>query len=227
MKKFGNILWGLVLIALGIIFGLNAVGLTNINIFFRGWWTLFIIIPSFIELIKGNSRMWSFIWLVIGIVLLLCAQKILSFSLIGKLIFPFILVMIGISIIFKDTLNKKVADKIRDLNSNKGNFEEYCATFGEQKADLSGQEFNGANLDAVFGSVELDISKAIIKKDQVINASAIFGGIEIRVPTGVNIKVKSTPIFGGVDNKLKIDYNESLPTIYINGVALFGGVEIK
>lgn len=227
MKKFGNILWGLVLIALGIIFGLNAVGLTNINIFFRGWWTLFIIIPSFIELIKGNSRMWSFIWLVIGIVLLLCAQKILSFSLIGKLIFPFILVMIGISIIFKDTLNKKVSDKIRDLNSNKGNFEEYCATFGEQKADLSGQEFNGANLDAVFGSVELDISKAIIKKDQVINASAIFGGIEIRVPTGVNIKVKSTPIFGGVDNKLKIDYNESLPTIYINGVALFGGVEIK
>lgn len=227
MKKFGNVLWGLVLIVVGVIFGLNAIGVTDINIFFRGWWTLFIIVPSFIELIRSTNKMWSFIWLCIGIALLLCAQNILSFSLIGKLIFPFILVMIGISIIFKDTFNKKIADKIKNLNSEKGNFEEYCATFGGQKVDLSGQEFTGANLDAIFGSVELDISKATIKKDQVINANAIFGGIEIRVPAGVNIKVKSTPIFGGIDNKVKTNYNESLPTIYINGVAMFGGVEIK
>ena len=227
MKKFGNVLWGLVLIVVGVIFGLNAIGVTDINIFFRGWWTLFIIVPSFIELIRSTNKMWSFIWLCIGIALLLCAQNILSFSLIGKLIFPFILVMIGISIIFKDTFNKKIADKIKNLNSEKGNFEEYCATFGGQKVDLTGQEFTGANLDAIFGSVELDISKATIKKDQVINANAIFGGIEIRVPAGVNIKVKSTPIFGGIDNKVKTNYNESLPTIYINGVAMFGGVEIK
>ncbi len=227
MKKFGNILWGVVLIAIGIIFGLNALGITSINIFFKGWWTLFIIVPSFIELFRGESKMWSLIWLIVGIVLLLCAQNVLSFSLIGKLIFPFILIMIGISIIFKDTLNKKVSEKIRNLNTNKGEFEEYCATFGSQKCDLSGQEFKGANLDAVFGGVELDISKAIFKKDQVINANSIFGGIEIKVPTGVNIKVKSTPIFGGVSNKIKADYNESLPTLYINGVALFGGVEIK
>lgn len=227
MKKFGNVLWGIVLIIVGIIFGLNAVGLTHINVFFRGWWTLFIIVPSFIELFRSTNKMWSIIWLVIGIVLLLCAQNILSFRLIGKLIFPFILVMIGISIIFKDTFNKKVAEKIRNLNSDKGEFDEFCATFGSQQSDFSGQEFKGANLDAVFGSVELDISKAIIKNDQVINANAIFGGIEIRVPTGVNIKVKSTPIFGGVSNKAKTDYHESSPTIYINGVAMFGGVEIK
>lgn len=227
MKKFGNILWGIVLIVIGVIIALNALEITNINIFFKGWWTLFIIIPSFIELFRSKSKTWSLIWLVIGIVLLLCAQNILSFKLIGKLIFPFILIVIGISILLKDTLNKKVAEKIRKLNTNKGDFEEFCATFGAQKSDLSGQEFNGANLDAVFGSVELDISKAIIKKDQVINANAIFGGIEIKVPTGVNIKVKSTPIFGGVSNKVKTEYNESLPTLYINGVAMFGGVEIK
>ncbi len=227
MKKFGNVLWGIVLITLGIIIGLNAVGLTHINLFFRGWWTLFIIIPSFIELIKSENKIWSLIWFVIGIVLLLCAQGILSFSLIGKLIFPFILVMIGIHMIFRDAFHKKIADKIKTLNNNKGNFEEYCATFGGQKVDLSGQEFKGANLDAVFGSVELDLSKAMIKQDQVINANAIFGGVEIKVPTGVNIKVKATPIFGGVDNKVKTEYNESLPTIYINGTAMFGGVEIK
>lgn len=90
-----------------------------------------------------------------------------------------------------------------------------------------GKNSNGANLDAVFGSVELDLSKAVMKQDQVINANAIFGGIEIRVPSDVNIKVKSTPIFGGVDNKAKTEYKENLPTLYVNATAMFGGVEIK
>ena len=91
MKRFGNIIWGVVILAIGIIWGLNALGITNINIFFNGWWTLFIIIPSLICLFTKESKMWSFIWLVIGIVLLLCCQGILTFSLISKLIIPFIL----------------------------------------------------------------------------------------------------------------------------------------
>lgn len=227
MKKFGNILWGLVFIIIGLIIGLNALGVTNINIFFKGWWTLFIIVPSFIELFKNNNKMWSFIWLVIGVVLLLCTRDILSFAVIGKLIFPFILVMIGLSFIFKDVFHKKVNDKICKLNSESVGGENFCATFGGVKADFNGQEFNGANVDAVFGGVEMNLSEAIINHDQVINASAVFGGVDIRVPKGVNIKIKSTPIFGGVSNKLKTPFNESLPTIYVNAFCLFGGVDIK
>ena len=56
MKKFGNILWGLVFIVVGLIIGLNAMGITNINIFFKGWWTLFIIVPSFIDLLKEENK---------------------------------------------------------------------------------------------------------------------------------------------------------------------------
>ena len=227
MKKIGNILWGIVLIILGVIIGLNATGITNINIFFKGWWTLIIIIPSLIGLIKNDSKLWSFIWLVIGIVLLLCAQNILSFSLIVKLIFPFILVVIGLSLIFKDMAGKKIKEKVKKMNNENQNNEEYCATFGSQNINFSGQEFKGANLDAICGSVDINLSNSNITKDQIINATAVFGGIDILVPSGVNIKVKSTPIFGGVSNKVKTEYNENLPTIYINSFCMFGGVEIK
>lgn len=227
MKKFGNILWGLVFIVVGLIIGLNAMGITNINIFFKGWWTLFIIVPSFIGIFKDENKTWSIIWLVIGIVLLLCTRDILSFAIIGKLIFPFILVMIGLSFIFKDIFQSQVNEKIRKLNKEKVDGEDFCATFGGVKSNFNGQEFKGANADAIFGGVELDLSEAIINHDQIINANAIFGGVDIKAPKGVNIKVKSTPIFGGVSNKLKNDYNESLPTIYINAFCLFGGVDIK
>ena len=56
MKKFGNILWGIVLIVIGLIIGGNALGITNINIFFVFCWTLFIIIPCFIGLFKDNEK---------------------------------------------------------------------------------------------------------------------------------------------------------------------------
>lgn len=227
MKKFGNILWGLVFIIVGLIIGCNAMGLTNINIFFTGWWTLFIIVPSFIGLFKDDSKTWNIIWLVIGIVLLLCARDVLSFSIIGKLIFPFILVMIGLSFIFKDAFRTKVNEKIKKLNSERVDGEDFCATFGGIKNSFKEQEFKGANIDAIFGGVEIDLSDAIINHDEVINVSAIFGGVDIKAPKSVNIKVKSTPIFGGVSNKLKDDFNESLPTIYVNAFCLFGGVDIK
>lgn len=227
MKRFGNILWGLVFVVVGLIIGFNAMGITNINIFFKGWWTLFIIVPSFIDLFKSRDKTWSIIWLVIGVVLLLCTRDVLSFAIIGKLIFPFILVMIGLSFIFKDIFQTKVSDKIKKLNSERVAGENFCATFGGIKNDFRGQEFKGANLDAIFGGVEIDLSEAIINHDQVINANAIFGGVDIKVPNGVNIKIKSTPIFGGVSNKSKTDFNDSLPTIYVNAFCLFGGVDIK
>lgn len=225
MKKFGNLLWGLVFIALGVIIAINALGIAQINIFFDGWWTLFIIIPCFINFIKGPSRMASFIGLVIGVALFLCAQGIVTFSIIRKLIIPFVFIMIGLGFIFKDFFNNKINEKIKSLN--KTGLKEYAATFGENKVDMSNEVFDGADLTAVFGGVDLNLINSEIKDEQIVNATAIFGGITIKVPQNVNVKVKSTAIFGGVDNKVKNDKAENIPTIYVNAFCMFGGVDIK
>ena len=50
-----RILWGICFIIIGIIIGTNSFGLTNINIFFDGWWTLFIIVPCFIGLFNKKE----------------------------------------------------------------------------------------------------------------------------------------------------------------------------
>ena len=46
MKKSSSIIWGIVLIIIGAVFALNSLDITDIDIFFDGWWTLFIIVPS-------------------------------------------------------------------------------------------------------------------------------------------------------------------------------------
>lgn len=56
MNNFSKILWGIVFVILGIIIALNALDITNINLFFSGWWTLFIIIPCLIGLFNDENE---------------------------------------------------------------------------------------------------------------------------------------------------------------------------
>lgn len=227
MRKVENILWGIVLIVVGIIFGGNAFGITNINIFFDGWWTLFIIIPCFIGLFHENDKTGNLIGLLVGIALLLGCQNILDFDLIWKLALPTILVIIGLSLIFKNVFDNKISDEIKKLNGKRKGDHSYWATFAGQNVNFDGEKFDGADLTAVFGGVKCDLRDAIIDSDVVINVSSTFGGVEIYVPSHVKVKIKAIPIFGGVDNKAHTKVDEGSHTIYVNATVVFGGVEIK
>ncbi len=226
MKNSSNILWGIVLVVLGAILSLNAFDITNINIFFDGWWTLFIIVPSIIGLFDNNEKTGNIIGIVIGVLLLLACREIIDFRVVWKLFLPIILVIIGFSLIFKNTITNSINNKIKKINMNNKDNKEYISTFSGQKIDFSNEEFKGCSLSAVFGGLDLDLRDAVIKEDVVINATSVFGGIEIRMPKNVNVKVNSTSIFGGVDNKSKSD-NNSKVTIYVNATCLFGGVTLK
>ena len=225
MNKTSNILWGIILIIVGLIFGLNALEITDINILFPGWWTLFIIVPSFIDLFKEKDKTGNIIGLFIGIFLLLGCNNIVDFNLIWKLIIPFILVAIGISLIFRNTVNSKIKEKIKELNKNSD--KEYYATFSSQDLDFSNKKFDDGNLNAIFGGINCDLTESTIKNDTVINASAIFGKITIRIPSNITVKVISSSIFGGITDERKNKTKNAEITIYINATCMFGGVEIK
>lgn len=227
MNSLKNVLWGIVLITIGIILGLNSLNITDINIFFSGWWTLIIIIPCLIDFLDNKSRTGNLIGLIIGFLLLLAARDIINFSLVWKLIFPIVLVLIGLSVIFKNTTLNKINSKIKGINSSKTTQDkEYCSCFSGQKLDFSNEKFIGCDISAIFGAVDCNLLDSEINEDVVVNASAIFGAVDIVVPKGINVKVNSTSIFGGVDNKVK-NSKDKQPTIYVNCTCLFGGIEIK
>ena len=214
MKRKENLIWGVVFIIIGLIIGLKVLGIINIDIFFDGWWSLFIIIPSAISIIKNIRDIGAYIWLAIGVALLLSAQGILDMEMVGKLIFPAVLVAIGVGMIFKDSKLEKAKEN-----------EEYYATFSGEKLNFEGNTFNGASLNAIFGGIDLNLKKADITNETNINATSVFGGINIFVPDNVNVEIKSTSLFGGVTNK--VENKENQPTIKIRTFCLFGGVEVK
>lgn len=226
MDKVNRILWGLVFVVLGVVVALNTLNIIDFNIFFDGWWTLIIIVPCFIGLFDttNESKVGNVIGIIIGVILLLASWGWLRFDLIFKLFIPAILVIIGLYMIFGNLFKNNVKEKVK-AKKEKGNGESIVATFSEQMVTKKDEVFENANLDAVFGSVVLDLSKAKIKDEAVISASAIFGGIDIIVPKDVEVKVKSTPIFGGVSNKSK--GKDTKKVIYIDALALFGSIDIK
>ena len=220
MKNCKNIILGIILIVVGVWFGLYATGVVKVNLLFDGWWTLFIIVPSFLGLFDEDGRTGSLIGLFVGVLLLLSCQDVLNFDIVLKLIVPCVLIVTGLSFIFKGKIKTKNIENVKATGETN-----YNATFSGQNLDFSKEEFTGTKLDAVFGGIKCDLRNAIINDDVVIEASAIFGGITILVPKDVNVKITSTSIFGGVDGKSKMD--KPGKTIYVNATCLFGGVEVK
>lgn len=227
MKKISKILWGIALIAIGGIFALNAFGVTDIQLFFDGWWTLFIIVPCFIGIFSEREKTGNIIGLLIGVFLLLCCQNILGFDMLWKLAFPAIIVIIGLKLIFGAVFGDKTMKLLESSKQSGDNIKIGCATFSGQDLIFDGEEFSGAELTAVFGGVKCDLRHAIIEKDCAITGTAIFGGIDIFVPDYVNVKVNSNSIFGGVSEKKHRPTVQGAVTVYINATCMFGGVEIK
>lgn len=227
MKKTTSIIWGIALVAIGVVLGLNAFGVTDIELFFDGWWTLFIIVPSAVGLFREKDKTGSIIGILIGAFLLLCCQDVIDFDMIWKLALPAIIIIIGIKLIFGNAIAGKF-EKAVSKNAPVGeNLKSICAIFSSQNANYDSQVFDGAEINAVFGGAKCDLRNAIIESDCVINATSIFGGIDIYLPDDVNVKVNSNSIFGGVSNKRNTAYINGAFTVYINATCMFGGVDIK
>ena len=209
-----NMFWGLLLIVIGILFLGRNMDWWDFSIFFRGWWTLFLIVPSFISLIKQENIGSSFLIFFLGILLLLACQDVIDWDILWKIFVPVIIIVIGLSILFRN----------RRVRNTKVNAKEYVAIFSgvdevikEIKSDFK--------VTSIFGGVELDLRDVMLKEDLMIDCFCLFGGVDIRLPENVKLEISGTPIFGGIENKYR-NKEDSKVTIYVNHVTIFGGMDL-
>ena len=225
MNRITNLLWGILLIVIGVIFGLNVLEIANINVFFDGWWTLFIIVPCFIGLFNDKDKTTNIIGIVIGFCLLLTSRDIIKFEIMWKLLIPITLIVLGLSLIYKSTINNNLKQEVKKMGKHID--KEYYATFSTQNFKFNEEEAACCKLNSIFGSIKCDLTNSILKEDIIITTSSIFGNITLEVPDNVNVKVIPTRIFGSVYNNKKNKSNNSNITIYVDAFCLFGGIEIK
>jgi hypothetical protein len=80
----------------------------------------------------------------------------------------------------------------------------------------------------LFGGMDLDLREAIFEASVVeISGFWCFGGLDIKVPEGIEVQDQTAGIFGGTDVGDIGDPAPGAPTLVIKGVTLFGGISIR
>ncbi len=222
-NRMGNILWGVFWLGIGVLLLGKIFSWWEFNFFFPGWWTLLIIIPSAIGIVKYGFGCGSTICFIIGLLMLLTYQipEIITTELVWKLLLPVILIVVGLNIICRSLFfsRKELIDKT--LRQQKP---EYASVFNAQTISPGGP-FYGCHLDSILGSSRLDLRNAQIETDVVINATSVFGSSDILIPPNVNVKTSSVSLFGGTENKVR-NSPAAQATVYVNSISLFGGVKL-
>jgi hypothetical protein len=103
------------------------------------------------------------------------------------------------------------------------------AIFSGFKRKITEGNFRGAHLTAIFGGGELNLRQAGMEGDSaVVYATAIFGGIDIKVPENWLVTSDGTGILGGFsDETSHPSATPGVKRLIIKGEAIFGGVEVK
>jgi hypothetical protein len=81
---------------------------------------------------------------------------------------------------------------------------------------------------ALFGGIDLDFRDAIFE-DHLVELTGFwcFGGLDIKLPGGMEVRDQTAGIFGGTDVADLGEPQPGAPTLVIKGLALFGGVNVR
>ena len=80
----------------------------------------------------------------------------------------------------------------------------------------------------IFGGSNIDFSEADFCYPVVtMKVFCLFGGDDIYIPEEINVVSKVFCIFGGVDNIAPSIVNRQAPTLVVEGLVIFGGIDIK
>ncbi len=222
-KKIFAAVLGALLIAVGVLGALNVLGLTTLELNLDGWWALFLIVPGISGLFSAQKdKLGSLFILLLGIFLLLTARGVVEYAVGWKLIVPLILVLLGIKFITRIFSEPNASPSFQTTDSA-----DVSAVFSEKHADLTGKDVTEAKVCAVFGGAECDLSGALLHDGAEIDVMCAFGGVELRVPDNVVIRNQAFCFFGGMSDKRSRPANEGNITVNLQGVCVFGGIDIK
>ncbi|UTX51214.1 hypothetical protein KI440_03330 [Candidatus Saccharibacteria bacterium TM7i] len=212
---------GIIILAVGAGALLDALNVTAFWGLFGTWWPVLVILAG-IFTAAGDFRrnyIWALVLGVVGTLLLLRNLDVVSFNVFG-LIFPIILIAVGLSVLVSTTRRHKTPTTTHATD-------DVSVIFSGSETVNAAKDYQGGRVTAIFGGAVLDLRDATIKKEATLDITALFGGVEIRVPREWRVVSKITPIAGGVENKAQGKDEHDGPVLVLTGMVALGGVEVK
>jgi predicted membrane protein len=217
-----KLIFGLAIMALGLLFTLENLGILDADTYLR-FWPVILIFVGVVKLLdcwpRGGGCTGAFFFIAVGAGLLMSNLGWLSFD----TLFPMILVAIGALIVYRAVVRpgRRRAGQ-RSLDTVNG-----FAILGGVTRTCRSSDFRGGDLSAFMGGCEIDLRDTqIASGEAVIDVFAFWGGVEIRVPQDWQVECRGLAVMGAFEDKTR--GSESAGSrLVVTGLAIMGGVEVK
>ena len=130
-----------------------------------------------------------------------------------------------------------IATKHRGWNSvtSKGvigdDYIDYVNIFSGGERQVTSDNFKGGKVTAIFGGLELDLTKAKLAPGRSeLEVACRFGGATFIVPDDWLVTIEITPVLGGFSDSRKLSPGRTVDPskqLVIKGAVVFGGGEVK
>ncbi len=215
---------GLILILLGSLIVLGNLGIVDMNVWSAifTYWPLLLVGAGLYNLFTNPAgRVGGVIVLVIGSLFL--ANNLDQVEIFEYISFwPVVLILVGLWLLFRGGKGPKDVEK-DSLN--------LINIFSGTNSRVISSNFKGGSSISIFGGAEIDLREAQLSGGKAkFDMFALFGGSDIYVPDNWDIVIKGIPIFGGWDDNtgnLKGEAEETVGTLVINCLVLFGGIDVN
>ncbi|MCC6130865.1 MAG: hypothetical protein IT186_13155 [Acidobacteria bacterium] len=226
-----RLIFGIVIIVIGVVFTLDNVGLVSARFVWK-LWPLILIALSIPHLGRSRTsdKMTGFLLSAAGVLLLLRNFDVIEFS-IWRL-WPLVLVAVGVRMVL-NTLQRPHPGMASEESKK---LDDWVAFAGLEKRIID-PDFTGGSVSALFGGCTVDLrglspaGTGAVSPTITIDAFAFCGGVEILVPPGWDVVLNVLPILGGCDDETRqgaeLPSLSPRPRLVVTGTAIMGGIGVK
>lgn len=224
----GRIWLGAILIIVGALLFLKNFhfDILNINIFS---WPVILLVVGGIILSNHKDSVFGLGLVIVGGIGIASNYFNISFGYILSEYWPFLLIVLGLYLIFRQNIHKETDD--REFIDSPDYYLDLFSIFSEKTKKIKTDNFFGGKTTTMFGELIVDLTDCKIASGSIaIDTLTLFGSTEILIPTDWQVIIKTTTVFGGFEDKRSrsIPNDENAGNIVIiKGLVLFGGGEIK
>lgn len=222
-----RLILGAIIIIIGALALVDNLRLFNTRDILQFWPTVFVVF-GLLKLSQANSRSGYVIGgglVATGTIITLNRLGIINFSL--RDWWPLLLIGAGLMVIFKDK-SAKLVDMVKPNTTpiTSDSKVDIVALMSGNQGNVASNDFQGGSITAIMGGVELDLRNATIQTEAVLNVTAFWGGIVLKIPSDWTVVNNGMAFLGGIEDSSVPSMNAG-KRLVITGMAVMGGVEIK
>ena len=224
VRVSGQLITGLVLAGLGILFTLDNLHIVPAREVLR-YWPVVLLLVGVSHILQARSiggMVGGSIWLLFGAVLLGERLNLVSNAF---RFWPLLLVGVGLYVVYQSVNRKPVQGPLGESSERPS----AIAVLGGVDRRVTAANFQGADITAFMGGGKIDLRESTLASgsEAIVDVTTIMGGFELRVPEAWNVIVEIIPFMGGYEDKTHHPADPSAPRLRLRGFVMMGGVEIK